>query len=114
MKGRLLIFLALLFSRVFVTPVCFSLHAGQVPNPAETFEQVRLKKRRSTFIEEEYFHEASFGIVSSIVSVKRILRMPSIRQWIPTLPLRNNVTSVLSDVTCKITSLFLRNRVLRI
>lgn len=117
MKGYLHIFILLLVSQIFVAPVCFGLQINEVKDPSATFEQIRLKKRRSIFIEEAYVFEAAFGIVAVIVTVQR-MRLKAgqaqsfLRPFLHFFDLPLITYPLLSPAVA--TSLFLRNRVLRL
>ena len=115
MNSRLLLFVALLISRVFVTPVWFSLHIEAVKSAAETFEQVRLKKRRSSYIEEDYFQEATLGIEASAIIARRFrLKQTLVHKTAAALVHSFDHFSCSFLTLISANSLFLRNRVLRI
>jgi len=113
MHHRVLLLLFLIFSRVFVAPVWFSIHASKLRSSADTFEQVRLKKRRSSFLEEEqisnffWITEAEQGNISEqrfffkTNIVQSFSRLSSFLKF----PVFNHSLTYL---------IFLRNRVLRI
>jgi hypothetical protein len=115
MKYRSLFLILLLIFRVFVLPINFLRHIGEIKNVNQTFEQIRLKKRRSSYqenIEQTYEAVTATSTVSAIVRrifpfrFKKVV-LPSLNVFIPFYTDRLS-TSALS--CCR----YLRNRTLRI
>ncbi|MFL9482691.1 hypothetical protein ACI6Q2_07910 [Chitinophagaceae bacterium LWZ2-11] len=115
MRLRLPILLLLLFSRVFITPVWYSFNTSSVSNHEHVFENIRLKKRRCSYVEERA--DAAMSIVES----EEAKATPRITKFIKSFLTKQAYNQVLSLIgTCciqfnhPIYQRFLRNRALLI
>ncbi|MBN9379569.1 MAG: hypothetical protein J0H74_02310 [Chitinophagaceae bacterium] len=114
MKPRIVSFFLLIVFRVFLVPAWFAWHIGEVKDASETFEHIRLKKRRSSYLEENI---SSIGIhLSRTAIATRVQRLlpfcPEITDAPGVCPDENSSSYFFSRH--RVLPLYLRNRVLRI
>lgn len=115
MKSRSIFLILLLIFRVFVLPVSFLRHIGEIKNVNETFEQIRLKKRRSSYHENSGQTYEAVSVTSTVTAIARRifpfrfkkLTLPSLSIFIPFYTSRLNASAI---DCCR----YLRNRTLRI
>jgi hypothetical protein len=119
MKHRPLLLILLLVFRVFVVPVGYALHSDEIANVSDAFEHFRLKKRRSSYLDDAG-HTCEISVFTLIISCaasrkkKAAVRhnddiLTALTQWsAPILALFFPTRFIATG------PLYLRNRVLRI
>ena len=115
MKYRSIFLILLLVFRVFVLPMNFLRHIGEIKNVNETFEQIRLKKRRSSYQENAGQTYEAVAVTSTVATIARRIFpfrfkkviLPPLSSFIPFY------TDRLSGATISCCR-YLRNRALRI
>lgn len=115
MKYRSLFLILLLIFRVFVLPMNFVRYIGEIKNVHEAFEQIRLKKRRSSYQENTGQTYEAVTVTSTVATIARRIfpfgfkkiALPSLNIFIPFYTDRLSVATI---SCCR----YLRNRALRI
>gem|GEM_PF-3623128 len=112
-KSRYIILILLLISRVFITPVWYCCNIDSVEDPASVFEQIRLHKRRSTYVDNMLSFEAE--IVTTVTQQQVIKKLIKAFGRLFSSILNSTATTPYTVVCLSaLFPLFLRNRVLRI
>lgn len=114
MRLRIVSFFLLIVFRVFLVPAWYAWHIGEIKDASETFEHIRLKKRRSSHLEENIpFAGILLSRTAISTRVQRLLPFcPEITDAPGSCQKEDSSPYLLSRHL--VLPLYLRNRVLRI
>jgi hypothetical protein len=114
MRLRIVSFFVLIIFRVFLVPVWYAWHVPEVKDAVGTFDHIRLKKRRSSYLEENPLSiEVCFSRAAVNSQVQRLLPFyPEIAATPPSCAEENGLSYLISRDP--VLPLYLRNRTLRI